>query len=141
MLEIDYTLFFQIVNFLLLLFLLNLIIYRPVRQIMNKRKEEISSTVDMTQDWTQKAEKYAEELEENIIGARKEGLKNREDLKYEGLEREKMILKEAFSSTEGNLARLRGEINDKIAQVSKSLQNEVEGFSHELAEKILGRGL
>ena len=37
----DYTLFLQLANFLFLLFILNIILYRPVRRVLGKRKAEI----------------------------------------------------------------------------------------------------
>ena len=49
MLEIDFqlwppgALWIQIANFLLLLYLLNLILYRPMRKILNQRRGEVGS--------------------------------------------------------------------------------------------------
>ena len=141
MLEIDYTLLIQIANFLILLFLLNIIAYRPIRGILNRRKEEISSTEDITQDWQQKADKFKEELEENISETRKDGLKERGDLKDEGVDREREMLQEAYSSIEDKLKQTRAEIENSVSQVRLTLQADLEGFSRDLAEKILGRGL
>jgi len=41
MISIDYTLLIQIANFLVLLLILNIILYRPIRNILSRRKEEI----------------------------------------------------------------------------------------------------
>jgi F-type H+-transporting ATPase subunit b len=141
MLNIDYTLLIQIANFLILLFLLNIIAYRPIRGILNRRKEEISSFEDIAQDWRQKAERFKEELEENISETRKDGFKEKGDLKDEGVERERAMLQKAYSSVEDKLRQSRAEIGDSVSQVRHALQADLEGFSRDLAEKILGRGL
>ncbi len=141
MLDIDYSLIIQIANFLFLLFLLNIIAYRPIRGILSRRKEEIFSNEEMAEEWKRKADKYSEELDENISETRKEGLKEKENLKNQGMTQEREMLQEAYSSIEEKLDSARVEIRDRISQVSQSLRGELEGFSRELAEKILGRGI
>jgi len=139
MLEIDYTLFIQIANFLILLFLMNIILYRPIRGILNRRKEEMTSTEEQAVEWSQKADKFSGELEENTSKTRQEGLREKEDLKNEGLQDEKVMLQDASETAEEKLLNARDEIQEKLGHVRQSLQAEVKGFSQELAEKILGR--
>ncbi len=44
MLEINNTLIIQIANFLVLLFLLNIILYKPIRKILGQRQEEMRTS-------------------------------------------------------------------------------------------------
>ena len=141
MLTIDYSLFIQIANFLFLIFLLNIVAYRPIRGILNRRKEEMSSTEEITQDWKRKADRNSEEFENRLLETRNEGLKEKGNIKGQGIEEEREMLLNVYSSVEENIDKARLEIQDKISQARQSLQTEVETFSHELAEKILGRGI
>ncbi len=141
MLQIDYTLFIQIVSFLTLLFLLNIIMYRPIRRIINRRKDEMAVTLNITEEWKNKAEKFAEELGENEAATRKEGMKEKEDLKNKGIVDERLMLQDAYSSSEQKLEEARKEIQELLQKARQSLQREVDGFSRELATKILGRGI
>ena len=141
MLDIDHTLVIQIANFLFLLFLLNIIVYRPIRRIISKRKADMSSSEDTTQTWRQKAEKCSQEYEENILETRKQGLSQRENIKDEGIKKEREMLRVTYASVEERIDEARKEIQDRIAQAKQSLQTELEAFSRELAEKILGRGV
>ena len=137
----DYTLFIQIANFLFLIFLLNIIAYRPIRAILDKRKKEMSSDIKTAGDLKQKTEEYSKELEENMSETRKEGIKEKDNLKDQGVEQEREMLKEAYLSIEENIEKARENIRVRMHQVSETLQNEMEIFSRELAEKILGRGI
>ena len=147
MLEIDFslwppgTLWIQIANFLVLLFILNIILYRPVRKILGKRKDEMDSFQEMIGDFQDKSDRYAEELEGSRIEARNSGFKEKEVLKDQGLEEEKNRVQEASSSSEEKIGKAREEIEERLADVRRSLQAEVEGFSQDLAEKILGRNI
>jgi len=141
MLTINYTLFIQIANFLFLILLLNVIVFRPIRNILNKRKEEISSSENKTQACMRQTEKYSEELEANISSTRKEGFKNRDALKCEGMEDEDKMLKETYSLVEKKINKARLELEEKTLQARDSLHAEVKSFSTDLAEKFLGRGI
>jgi len=141
MLEVNYTLAIQVINFLVLLFLLNIIIYRPIRGILARRKEEMSSASDMVEDWRTRADKFLEELEANISVTRAEGLKERENLRNMGVVDEGSMLEDANSAAEDKLIKIKEEIQDRLAVARQSLQAELEGFSRDLAEKILGRGI
>jgi len=141
MLKIDYTLFIQIANFLFLLFVLNILLFRPVRKILGRRAEEINSSKSMMGDFQNRAARYEKELEENIAGARREGYKEKEDLKEEGLELEKELLQDATSSSGEKIGEAKQQIKSVADHVRQSLENEVVVFSKELAEKILGRSI
>ncbi|MBN1850256.1 MAG: ATP synthase F0 subunit B [Deltaproteobacteria bacterium] len=137
----DYTVFIQIANFLILLFVLNIIAYRPIRRMIHQRKEEIALMSNMAEEWNKKAETFAEQLNKNEIMTRKEGLKEKEDHKNQGIDEEKRMLQEAHVSTEEEIEMARKNIQVLLNNVRQSLQAEVDGFSRELAAKILGRAI
>ncbi|MFH1350427.1 MAG: hypothetical protein ABII26_05765 [Pseudomonadota bacterium] len=141
MLEINFSLIIQIANFLFLLFLLNILLYRPIRKILSQRHNEMASLQDMIGGFQSKFSQYKKELESETLGARKEGFKEKEDLKNAGLEEERNQLQGAMSSAEQKMGTAREEIKGKMVDVRQSLQSEVDSFSKELAEKILGRSI
>ena len=135
------TVLFQIANFLLLLFILNLILYRPIRKILGQRGDEVISFQEMIEDFQNRSDKDAKTLQENMAGARSQGFKEKEGLKSAGIEEEKVMLQQAISSAEGKIGKAKGEIDQDTAQARRSLEEEVRVFSQELAEKILGRSI
>ena len=76
-----------------------------------------------------------------MIGARKEGYKEKENLKNTGLEEEKKMLQGAISSAEEKIGTAKEEIQRNAVNARQSLENEIRLFSQELAEKILGRSV
>ena len=137
----NFTLVFQIANFLFLLFVLNIILYRPIRKILGQRGNEVVSFQEMIEDFQGRSEKGAKTLDENMAGARSQGFKEKENLKSVGLEEEKAMLQQAISSAEEKIGKAKGEIAQDTAQARRSLEEEVRVFSQELAEKILGRSI
>ena len=142
MLQIDLpSLITQIINFLVLLFVLNLILYRPIRRILKKRRDDMNSSQEMAEDFLKKADKYSEEYNIHLNSTRKEGMNEKESLKNEGLTEEKEMLQKTYSSVEEKLVNTREEILRMVEEAKKNLQSEVELFSHELATKVLGRSI
>jgi F-type H+-transporting ATPase subunit b len=137
----DYTLFIQIANFLILMFLLNRVLYRPVRRILGKRKEEMNAFQSLIEDFQKRAAGHAKKIEQDTAEARKEGLKDKEALKSQGLDEEKQMLRKASSTAADKLSQARKELDGKVKGVRQSLEKEMALFSKELAEKVLGRSL
>jgi F-type H+-transporting ATPase subunit b len=142
MLTIDpISLSIQIADFLFLILILNFIVFRPIRNIIKKRKEAMSSDEDMAQSWTQKAGNCSEELESNMSDTRKKGTQEKETLKSSGLEKEQEMFKEAYSMVEEKIKKAKAELEEKRLRAKETLHADVKGFSMDLAEKFLGRGL
>jgi F-type H+-transporting ATPase subunit b len=137
----DYTLFLQLANFLFLLFILNILLYRPVRQILGKRKAEVDGLQHSVSELEGKASRFAGELEESKAKARKTGYEEKETLKKQGLEEEKAVLKEAASASGERMGQARAEMGKKLLEARGALEGELSLFSKELAEKILGRSV
>jgi F-type H+-transporting ATPase subunit b len=147
MLEIDYslwppgTLWIQIVNFLLLLFLMNIVLYKPIRNMLARRSEETSALDGTIADYQNRSVENEKGIEEGLVRIRKEGNKEKEHLKGQGIEAEKEVLQKAFASAETRVDEAKKEIDDRMIEVQKALEQQVAGFSEELAEKILGRSI
>jgi F-type H+-transporting ATPase subunit b len=135
------TLLFQIANFLLLLFLLNVILFRPIRKIMAQRREETGALEGAINDYLNQSNDKEKGIEEGMAHARKEGFVAKEDLKNEGFGEEKAVLQSAHSTAEEKIAKAREEMESRLSDVRKDLEIQMATFSKELAEKVLGRSV
>jgi F-type H+-transporting ATPase subunit b len=141
MLNIDGTLILQIANFLVLLVVMNIVLYKPIRGILAKRDEEMASRQKMIDGYQGRVEDNEAAIENGMVSARKEGYQEKEALKAQGQEEEKGVLQEAGAAVERKLTAAKQEIETKITAARETLESEISGFSNELAEKILGRSV
>ena len=72
MINPDITLIIQMINFLILLFLLNLILFRPIRNIMKERNQIIQNFNSDITSLTDEAEDSMERFEQKVLEAKKE---------------------------------------------------------------------
>lgn len=141
MLNIDGTLILQIANFLVLLLILNLILFKPIRRILSQREQEMSSRRKTIEDYQGRVAQREKDIEDGKVQARKEGFSTKEGLKNQGLEEEKRILQEAGAAVEKKLDAAKKDIDAKLVAAREALEDQIAGFSKDLAQKILGRSV
>lgn len=143
MVSIDITssLWFQIANFLILIFLLNVVLYKPIRGILAERKAKFAQMAGEISTTQESAAAKAEKLEADRALARKDGATLREELKTEGRGKERELINAATAEMEETVSKLRAQIADEIGQARNQLKAEVQTFGQELAQKILGRSI
>ncbi len=137
----DISLFVQIANFLIIIWLLNTILYRPIRNMLIQRKEKITS---LEQNIEKLDEDTVEKDEAFLLGikdARARGLSEKEVLLKEGAEEEKKIVEQINKKAQANLAEVREKIAKDAENVRVSLRKEIDTFANAISEKILGRAV
>lgn len=141
MVNLDVSIVFQIVNFLFLIWALNTVLYKPIRNILQQRKEKIEDLeqgVEMlTGDAAQKEEAFAL----GIKDARSMGIKEKEALVEAAVEEEKAILDRISQKAQANLVEVRKQIADEAQSARLLLEKEIESFSEAIGQKILGRAI
>ena len=141
MIDIDWTLYAQIINFLLLVFLLNVVLFRPIRSALRDRQAKLLAQETEINVLTDKGRGLEDEIKEELAAARRAGAGARETLKQEGAQAEATLLEEVKRQAELEWATVEKKIKADMAKARASLQTQVQSFAQLLATKILGREL
>ena len=141
MINIDGSLFIQIANFLILIIALNYLLYRPLRAVLQQRREKFVGYETDISDLAGRAEGRIREIEARLAEARLDGFNKKDELKGSGLDEEKRIIAQASSDADLKIQGIKDQIKSEITMARDTLHAEIEGFSVELAQKILGRSL
>ena len=141
MVSIDYSLFIQIANFLILIWILNAILYKPVRNVLLQRKEKVTG-LERDVDLARKEAKEKEDaFSAGIRDARAKGLKKKELLVQAGADEEKEIIRKINEKAAQDMAKVREKIAQDAEAVRASLLAEVDTYAGEISKKILGRAV
>jgi F-type H+-transporting ATPase subunit b len=139
MIDLDYTFFVQLVNFLVILTVLNLILFRPIRGIIKKRAEVMNEKLASIESFTADAEAKLEDYKTSLSGARVEAQQIRMDLKAQGSEAEAEVLSQAGTEAAEKVAAARKEIESQKQAALKALRGEVAGYAKSVAGKVLSK--
>jgi F-type H+-transporting ATPase subunit b len=137
----DVSLFVQIANFLVIIWALNILLYRPIRRILIERKEKITSLEQNVEKLSEDAAGKDEAFLSGIKDARVRGLNEKEVLLKEGAEEEKKIIEQINQKAQANLAEVREKVAKDAQNVRASLNKEIDTFANAISEKILGRAV
>ena len=141
MIDIDWTLLAQISNFLLLVFLLNLVLFRPIRQAIRDRQARLLEQEALASQLELESLGLSDEIKEKLAAARREGAGQREALKQEGSQAEASLLEEVKRQADLEWAQVEKKIKADMDKARKSLKTQAQAFAQLLAAKVLGREL
>jgi len=141
MVNVDVSLFIQIVNFIVLIWVLNLVLYKPIRKILIQRKEKVLALQQGAETSLEEARAREAAFDQGIKAARAKGLKEKDSFLQEAGEEEKRIVGEINAKAQAELAAVREKISRDAEAVRATLQGEVEGFAKAIGQKILGRAI
>jgi F-type H+-transporting ATPase subunit b len=137
----DWTLWVQMANFLIIVWALNIILYKPIRNILIQRKEKITNLEQNTEMLNKEANEKDNAFDSGIKDARAKGLNAKNVLLKEAADKEKEVIEKINQKAQENLAEVREKIAKDVEIVRASLQKEIDKFAGAIGEKILGRAV
>lgn len=141
MIEINWTIWLQFANFFVLMLVLNFLLYRPIRAVMERRRETVEGShrraKDLENQINEKMERYQGKLQE----AKLKGAQEKAVLRQDAAAEEARILSEARTRAGDHLQTIKNKVAAEAAEASKHLRSEAGTLASHVASKVLGRGL
>ena len=135
----DFTLLVQMVIFLLLVFILNVLLYKPILSIIDRRKKQLEESENEIKLFNESAEKRVSEYEEKLKQAKLKASEQKKEIIQEGVNQAKNIV-DAVRNEIPAIAREFQQKMDKEVEAAKAvLGGRYKDLSMEIARKILGR--
>lgn len=139
LISINETLVVQVIGFLIFLFVINRIMFRPLRNVISDRELYMER---VTRDIT-KAQKeivsMTSRIQEQESAIKKEAFELKENLEAKGSQAAKDIFAAAKQEIAANTKKIHQEIEARIAQERQSLEKEAEILALAIMAKILDR--
>jgi F-type H+-transporting ATPase subunit b len=139
MIEINSSFFIQLINFLLLILILHLFLFKPILKNLNRRDEMMRSLREDTERLNKRAHKLTEDYNAGIANTRKESLEIINKAKSEAAEEQNRVLSEAKENFKNMVDNAKTQIQSESERASLKLKEQVEPLSRFLAKRILGR--
>lgn len=141
MINPDITLIIQMVNVLILLFVLNFILFRPIRKIIKERNQIVETFNSDIASLTGEAQSSMEKFEVKILEARQEGVGRVQSMKDEGEQAEVELIATTTQEVQAKIDEARKKVASDIQDARTELQKQVQIFSVAVTEKILERSI
>lgn len=141
LITINETMFVQVISFLIFLFILNRLMFRPLNQVMGEREIHIEKINQEIVDTRQAVDELTTRLQQKESDARQEALKISRQLEEEGARE----ANEVVSGVKQEIGLLRDKnqqaVDAQIAQARTHVQHEAQGLARTIMERVLDRRL
>jgi F-type H+-transporting ATPase subunit b len=141
LISINGTLFIQLISFLIFLFIINRLMFRPLQGVMNERdnhiekiKQDIVDTENEFKDLTNKLQQQESAVKDEAFGLKQE-------LEAEANRQAAEIFVSVRDEIEAIKEKAQKEIDAQISETRKDIEKESEALASSIMEKILDRRL
>lgn len=139
MIQIDYSLLLQIINFLLLMLILNVLLFKPMLAVIDKRKKRLEESEGEIHRLNRLVEEKMAAYEDKLRSTKIEALERNKDIIKEGSAQTKAISDEASREISLLADDFHGKMQKDVEEAKVFLRKQSQTLSFELAEKVLGR--
>lgn len=141
MIQIDGSILIQIVNFVFLIWVLNLVCYRPIRAVLRQREQTVGGYENQIKALDSETKAKDAAYEGGLKDARVNGIRKRDDLVAAAAAEEKQLIASINQKAQAEMAEIRVRIERDARKVSEALQQEIDIYVQAISQKILGRAV
>jgi F-type H+-transporting ATPase subunit b len=138
MFDFNATLPLMALQFLLLAALLNAIFYKPLTKVLDDRDSYIRTNNLEAQERLAKAERLTKEYEQQLAEARRQSQASIETAQAEAKKITAQKIAEAQQEAQAQREQAAVEIEQQKQEAMRSLEQQVDGLSRQILEKLLG---
>lgn len=137
----DYTIFVQIVTFLALIFILNILLYKPILTIIDRRKKQLEELENEIKLFNDSVEKRAAEYDEKLKLAKANASEIKKEIVKEGSDKAKAIVDAVRNEIPLMAQEFQKKMDKEIMAARQILEGQSKRLSMEIATKVLGRSI
>lgn len=141
MIKLDWTLFLQFANFVVLLVVLNALLFKPLRAVLAARKATIDGDLGRARALDDEIKAQVAEYEAKLQEARQRGSQERMALRQAALAEETRLISAANEKATQRLQSLKEQVAGEAETARQGLRAQTEALARQVAGKVLGREL
>ena len=141
MINLDLTFIIQVVNFLVLVLILNIFLFKPIRRVLADRAAELNGAKARTAEVDRDVQEKVALYEARLRDAKAKAAEERDALKKAAQAEEAALLEKARKEAADSLGSIRERVAKEASDAKELLREQARGLSLEICEKVLGRSL
>lgn len=141
MIDIDISLLYQLINFIVLLIALNFILFKPIRQIMQEREQGISSALEDAKAAQHRMQSLLENYNASLAESKQKATSAYNAIYQQGLDAQRDMISAERTRAGEMLDKARAEIAAAANSARSDLKKEAERLSQDITSKLLGRAV
>ena len=141
LISINETLVVQLISFLIFLFIINRIMFRPLRRVMIERDNHVEKINLDIIDVGESLYSVTDQIKQKKTAVRSEAFEVSEKIREQGMQKFAKMLSAVRAEINDLQSKARTEAEAQLTEARKKLENESEVLSISIMEKVLERRL
>jgi len=139
-LSIDKTVVIQLIIFLVAIYILNKLIFKPFLEVVDKREKLTTGTIEEAIKLEQRANKIIEEYKHKLEEARSLALLERIKMRQEADNAAQDIIETTRSETDSMINKAKINIQNQFEKTQESIEVQIESLGNVIASVITNDG-
>jgi F-type H+-transporting ATPase subunit b len=137
----DLTIFIQMITFLALIYILNILLYKPILSIIERRKKHIAELENEIKLFNESVDKRAAEYEEKLKQAKTNASELKKEIIQQGADEAKNIIDAVRNEIPVLMQEFQQKMDQEIQVARQTLDSQSRKLSLEIAQKVMGRAV
>jgi F-type H+-transporting ATPase subunit b len=139
LLSVNKTVLIQIVIFIVAIFILNTLVFKPFIELIDRRDKLTKGAIKEAKELEEKVKEIILEYEAKLNEARAQALEERHKIVREGESAASAIISKTREETAALLDDAKKKLEAETGVIKEKLKGDVELLSKEIATRVLGR--
>ncbi len=141
LITINETVVIELISFLIFLFLINRIMFRPLRDVIGERESHIESITSGIEESKTQLSQMNEQVQAQELTAIKEANQHKKNLEEDGVIQANTVLDDSRKEIQAIKLESQQFINSQITKARAEIKNESQKLAVLIMEKVLDRRL
>ena len=139
MINIDSSIIWAIIIFLVLVAALNQLLFKPLMKVQAERESRTTGLISQTQENLNHHLSLFSEYQVSIKNARMEGYRRQDQVRAEAMKKRAELLAQARKSAEQAVGESRESIRSQVETAKQTLAMDAEEIARTITSNVLGR--
>lgn len=139
LLSVNYTVFIQIVIFLIAIFILNKLVFKPFLNLVDRRDMLTRGAIEEAHELEDKVKAIIEEYDQKLSEARALAIEERNKLILEGQTVAADVLGKARQETGVLLEEAKAKLEADTKEIKDNIKGDIDELAGDIASKVLGK--
>ncbi|HQK99951.1 MAG TPA: ATP synthase F0 subunit B [Smithellaceae bacterium] len=137
----DYTLLVMMAIFIIFMFILNALLYKPILSIIDRRKKQLEELDNEVRLFQESVEKRVAEYDEKLHLAKSKAADLKKEVIAEGSKEAQKVLDAVRNEIPAMAQEFQDKMEKEVAAARQVLQSQSRTLSVDIATKVLGRSV
>jgi F-type H+-transporting ATPase subunit b len=139
LLTVNKTVFIQIALFLISIYILNTLVFKPFLNLMDRRDKLTRGAVEEAKELEEKVVQIIDEYEAKLAEARVLAVEERNKIVHEGEKVAEGILSKTREETSGLLQEAKHKLEADTLEIKNKVKSDVDSIAKDIASRVLGK--